>query len=145
MGPASCPPSGLLRLGVPLPDRDPSNNITMRGRLSNFAEGARLESGGRRDSSAKRLVSDVGQDGILRPSGTRPSAASMGPDRGTGPRRKEAGCQPAAGCGSASHSFYYGTMRLIVAVLAVSSLWAQQYDLVLANGHVMDPASGVDA
>ncbi|SPF46870.1 hypothetical protein SBA4_360017 [Candidatus Sulfopaludibacter sp. SbA4] len=36
-------------------------------------------------------------------------------------------------------------MRLLLALLAVSSLSAQQYDLVLANGHVMDPASGTDA
>jgi len=36
-------------------------------------------------------------------------------------------------------------MRLIMAIMAVSSVWAQQYDLVLANGRVMDPASGLDA
>jgi len=32
-----------------------------------------------------------------------------------------------------------------MAIMAVSSVWAQQYDLVLANGRVMDPASGLDA
>jgi len=47
--------------------------------------GARLESGGQRDSTAKRLISErtctqgkgafVGQDGILRPIGNRPSDA----------------------------------------------------------------------
>jgi dihydroorotase len=31
-----------------------------------------------------------------------------------------------------------------MAIMAVSSVWAQQYDLVLANGRVMDPASGLD-
>ncbi|HEY2017199.1 MAG TPA: amidohydrolase family protein [Bryobacteraceae bacterium] len=37
-------------------------------------------------------------------------------------------------------------MRLVFPLLAISALAsAQQYDLVLANGHVMDPASGVDA
>jgi dihydroorotase len=36
-------------------------------------------------------------------------------------------------------------MRLLLALIMVSALSAQQYDLVLANGHVMDPASGVDA
>jgi len=32
-----------------------------------------------------------------------------------------------------------------MAIMAVSSVWAQQYDLVLANGRAMDPASGLDA
>jgi N-acyl-D-aspartate/D-glutamate deacylase len=36
-------------------------------------------------------------------------------------------------------------MRLSLVFLAVSSLAAQQYDVVLTNGHVMDPASGLDA
>ena len=36
-------------------------------------------------------------------------------------------------------------MRLVLALLAVSALFAQQYDLVIANGRVMDPASGLDA
>lgn len=36
-------------------------------------------------------------------------------------------------------------MRLAVLILVVSTLSAQRYDLVLANGHVMDPASGLDA
>src|SRR5438309_242563 len=36
-------------------------------------------------------------------------------------------------------------MRLLVALIMTSALAAQQYDLVLANGHVMDPASGIDA
>ena len=40
----------------------------------------------------------VGQDGILRPSGTRPFRRHNGANRRTGPRHKEAGCQPAAGC-----------------------------------------------
>src|SRR5438093_13346727 len=36
-------------------------------------------------------------------------------------------------------------MRLSLAFVAISALSAQQYDLVIANGHVMDPASGLDA
>src|ERR1017187_8041348 len=36
-------------------------------------------------------------------------------------------------------------MRLLLLPIMVSALHAQQYDLVLANGHVMDPASGLDA
>ncbi|HTS32150.1 MAG TPA: amidohydrolase family protein [Bryobacteraceae bacterium] len=36
-------------------------------------------------------------------------------------------------------------MRLLLPLIMVSTLAAQQYDLVLANGHVMDPASGLDA
>ncbi len=36
-------------------------------------------------------------------------------------------------------------MRLLLSLLAVSVLTAQQYDLVIANGRVMDPASGLDA
>lgn len=36
-------------------------------------------------------------------------------------------------------------MRLLLLLTMISVLSAQQYDLVLANGHVMDPASGVDA
>lgn len=36
-------------------------------------------------------------------------------------------------------------MRLLLPLVAMSALWAQQYDLVLANGRVMDPASGTDA
>ncbi len=36
-------------------------------------------------------------------------------------------------------------MRLLIPLIMASTLAAQQYDLVLANGHVMDPASGVDA
>jgi len=36
-------------------------------------------------------------------------------------------------------------MRLLLAFIAVSIVSAQQYDLVLANGRVMDPASGLDA
>src|SRR5690349_8038601 len=36
-------------------------------------------------------------------------------------------------------------MRLSLMLLAVCSLAAQEYDVVLANGHVMDPASGLDA
>ena len=35
-------------------------------------------------------------------------------------------------------------MRLFLIALAVGSLSAQQYDLVLVNGRVMDPASGTD-
>src|SRR6266516_4822573 len=36
-------------------------------------------------------------------------------------------------------------MRLLLLLVVLSRLDAQQYDLVLANGHVMDPASGIDA
>src|ERR1017187_5384218 len=36
-------------------------------------------------------------------------------------------------------------MRLLLPLIMASALSAQQYDLVLANGHVMDPASGIDA
>jgi len=36
-------------------------------------------------------------------------------------------------------------MRLLLALIVIPALPAQQYDLVLANGRVMDPASGVDA
>ena len=36
-------------------------------------------------------------------------------------------------------------MRILFMLLAASALSAQRYDLVLANGHVMDPASGLDA
>jgi hypothetical protein len=36
----------------------------------------------------------VGQDGILRPRGTRPFRCRNGANRRTGPRHKEAGCQP---------------------------------------------------
>jgi N-acyl-D-aspartate/D-glutamate deacylase len=36
-------------------------------------------------------------------------------------------------------------MRISLALLLLPALWAQTYDLVLANGHVMDPASGTDA
>ncbi len=36
-------------------------------------------------------------------------------------------------------------MRTLLGLLAVSVLSAQQFDLVLANGRVMDPATGVDA
>src|ERR1051326_2035374 len=36
-------------------------------------------------------------------------------------------------------------MRLLLLLIALPILNAQQYDLVLANGHVMDPASGLDA
>src|ERR1041384_4815399 len=36
-------------------------------------------------------------------------------------------------------------MRILLPLLMISALSAQQYDLVLANGHVMDPASGIDA
>src|ERR1700690_1852588 len=36
-------------------------------------------------------------------------------------------------------------MRLLLLLIAMSALSAQQYDLVLANGRVMDPASGLDA
>ena len=35
-------------------------------------------------------------------------------------------------------------MRLLVSLLFLSTLHAQPYDLVLANGRVMDPASGLD-
>src|SRR5580700_5520557 len=40
----------------------------------------------------------VGQDSILRPSGTRPFRCRNGANRRTGLLHKEAGCQPAAGC-----------------------------------------------
>src|SRR5262245_30988974 len=36
-------------------------------------------------------------------------------------------------------------MRLLLFLTALAAAHAQQYDLVLANGHVMDPASGLDA
>jgi N-acyl-D-aspartate/D-glutamate deacylase len=36
-------------------------------------------------------------------------------------------------------------MRIFLGLMAVSALSAQQFDLVLANGRVMDPATGVDA
>src|SRR5262245_51579769 len=36
-------------------------------------------------------------------------------------------------------------MRPLLFLMALSALEAQHYDLVLANGHVMDPASGLDA
>lgn len=37
------------------------------------------------------------------------------------------------------------SMRLLLSLLVISSASAQQYDLVIANGRVMDPASGLDA
>ena len=40
---------------------------------------------------------------------------------------------------------YHVQMRLLLALFALSGLSAQQYDLVIANGRVMDPASGLDA
>ena len=37
-------------------------------------------------------------------------------------------------------------MRLLIAVLALAcAAWAQEFDMVIANGRVMDPASGLDA
>jgi len=36
-------------------------------------------------------------------------------------------------------------MRLMLGLIAVSALSAQQFDLVIANGRVVDPASGTDA
>src|SRR5437763_11822656 len=36
-------------------------------------------------------------------------------------------------------------MRLLLPFLAIGALSAQQYELVIANGRVMDPASGLDA
>src|SRR5690242_12142431 len=36
-------------------------------------------------------------------------------------------------------------MRLLLFLTALAAAHAQQYDLVLANGRVMDPASGLDA
>jgi N-acyl-D-aspartate/D-glutamate deacylase len=36
-------------------------------------------------------------------------------------------------------------MRLILGLIAMSTLFAQQYDLVISNGRVMDPGSGTDA
>ena len=37
-------------------------------------------------------------------------------------------------------------MRLVMAVLGLASVgWAQEFDVVIANGRVMDPASGLDA
>ncbi len=35
-------------------------------------------------------------------------------------------------------------MRILLGVFAISAMYGQQYDLVLANGRVMDPASGLD-
>ena len=36
--------------------------------------------------------------------------------------------------------------RLVMAVLGLACLaWAQDYDVVIVNGRVMDPASGLDA
>src|SRR5580658_8059794 len=43
----------------------------------------------------------VGQDGILRPSGTPPFRSRNGANRRTYPRHKEAGCQP--GCQPVCH------------------------------------------
>src|SRR5580700_5687594 len=37
-------------------------------------------------------------------------------------------------------------MRLVIAALALAcAAWAQEFDMVIANGRVMDPASGLDA
>ena len=37
-------------------------------------------------------------------------------------------------------------MRLVIAALALAcAAWAQEFDIVIANGRVMDPASGLDA
>src|ERR1035438_9465446 len=36
-------------------------------------------------------------------------------------------------------------MRLVIAVLVLACLaWTQEFDVVIANGRVMDPASGLD-
>jgi N-acyl-D-aspartate/D-glutamate deacylase len=35
-------------------------------------------------------------------------------------------------------------MKFLLPFLAASAVWAQQYDLVIANGRVMDPATGLD-
>ena len=37
-------------------------------------------------------------------------------------------------------------MRLVMAVLGLACVaWAQEFDVVIANGRVMDPASNLDA
>ena len=37
-------------------------------------------------------------------------------------------------------------MRLVMAAIALACMaWAQEFDMVIANGRVMDPASGLDA
>src|ERR1035441_8159424 len=55
----------------------------------------------------------------------------------SGLRRKSQGC---------GRCWAGGMMRLVMAVLGLACVaWAQEFDVVIANGRVMDPASGLDA
>src|SRR3954447_5730910 len=66
--------------------------------------------------------------------------------RSWGSSRNPLGCNSHGSTRGLSRGTLYHSLRMrLLLFLAAAPLIAQQYDIVLANGRVIDPASGLDA